>query len=365
MNWIEKMNKFGHEKTPFLFLIDFLGQNGIVCPLDKAEDEVFFFQINESNNSSKNISNQNFYNRNFNDYSENYLKNLSQKYNLKTLTQKAQNYTWKTQKPDFQAYSNAFNLVQTHLQRGDSYLLNLSAPTLIETDLYFEEIFLLANAKYKILYQDQFMCFSPESFIKINQKNEICTFPMKGTINAQIPNAQQIILDDQKELAEHYTIVDLMRNDLSQIAKKVRVKDFRYIDKIITQHKNLLQVSSHIEGILPKNYRKNLGDMFHKLLPAGSISGAPKPKTLDIIQEAEDFFYLENGKKYQRNFYTGIGGMYDGQCLESCVLIRFLEKEKIDFYTQNIYFKSGGGITSQSDLLAEYQELCDKVYLPF
>ncbi len=345
------MNKLGTEKKPFLFLIDFLGNDAVVYPLDEAQERGLFFKSD-------------FFDNTF---------SLQQKYSSELLAQKAQNYIWKTQKPDFEHYQNAFSLVQKHLQRGDSYLLNLSAPTQIETDLTFEEIFLLANAKYKIFYKNfdkkenekkhnEFMCFSPESFIKISAERQICTFPMKGTINADVPDAQNIILENQKELAEHYTIVDLMRNDLSQIAKKVRVKNFRYIEKIITQNKNLLQVSSHIEGILPKNYHKNLGTIFQKLLPAGSISGAPKPKTLSIIQEAE-----QNFVGYNRNFYTGVGGVYNGNSLESCVMIRFLEKS-FDQKNQNqekIFFKSGGGITAQSILIEEYQELCDKVYLPF
>ena len=64
---------------------------------------------------------------------------------------------------------------------------------------------------------------------------------MKGTIDAGIPGAEELILNDQKEMAEHVTIVDLIRNDLSQIANKVIVSNFRYIDEIKTNQKHLLQ----------------------------------------------------------------------------------------------------------------------------
>jgi len=88
-----------------------------------------------------------------------------------------------------------------------------------------------------------------------------------------------------------------------------------------------------------------------QLLPAGSITGAPKSKTVEIIAKAEN---------YKRNYYTGIFGVYDGNTLESAVMIRFIEK---DF--GQLYFKSGGGITSMSDPVKEYDELIQKIYVPF
>ena len=173
---------------------------------------------------------------------------------------------------------------------------------------------------------------------------------MKGTIDAAIPQAAEKILNDPKEMAEHNTIVDLLRNDISQIARNVRVKKLRYIDKISSQDKALLQVSSEIEGNLKPGFRDNLGTQFFKLLPAGSISGAPKPKTIEIIQNAESS---------KRSYYTGVAGIYDGQNLDSCVMIRYIEKER-----GKLYFRSGGGITFMSDPDKEYKELLQKIYVP-
>lgn len=90
--------------------------------------------------------------------------------------------------------------------------------------------------------------------------------------------------------------------------------------------------------------------MLFKLLPAGSISGAPKPETVRIIREAE-------GQK--RGFYTGIAAYWDGYKLDSCVLIRFLEQTP-----NGMRYWSGGGITAYSDVQQEYKELKEKVYLP-
>jgi para-aminobenzoate synthetase component 1 len=86
------------------------------------------------------------------------------------------------------------------------------------------------------------------------------------------------------------------------------------------------------------------------MLPAGSITGTPKKSSVQIIEEVE---------QYKRGYYTGIFGIYDGKSLDSAVMIRFIQKEKEDFF-----YKSGGGITSDSNAHLEYQELIDKIYIP-
>jgi para-aminobenzoate synthetase component 1 len=109
-------------------------------------------------------------------------------------------------------------------------------------------------------------------------------------------------------------------------------------------------VSSQISGDLPKNYTENIGDILFTLLPAGSISGAPKKKTLEIIAKTEN---------YERGFYTGIFGIFDGKNLDSCVLIRFIENQN-----GQLVYKSGGGITFMSEAEKEYDEMLKKVYVP-
>jgi para-aminobenzoate synthetase component 1 len=173
---------------------------------------------------------------------------------------------------------------------------------------------------------------------------------MKGTIEANIPNAKERILRDSKEMAEHIMIVDLMRNDLAMVAKDVKVESFRYIDKIRAGDKELLQVSSKITAKLPIDWRDNLGTIIDRLLPAGSITGTPKISTVEIINDIEN---------YDRGFYTGVFGIFDGQNLYSAVMIRFIEKDG-----KKLYYKSGGGITIDSDTFSEYNELIDKIYIP-
>ena len=159
-----------------------------------------------------------------------------------------------------------------------------------------------------------------------------------------------MLINDEKELAEHHTIVDLIRNDLSMVASDVKVERFRYIDRISTNQGELLQMSSEISGKLPENYQQSIGSIIAQMLPAGSICGAPKPKTVEIIKAAEP---------YNRGYYTGIFGVFDGQNLDSCVLIRYLEQDG-----DELTFKSGGGVTFLSDCKTEYNELIQKVYVP-
>lgn len=246
-------------------------------------------------------------------------------------------------------YKSKFNLVQEGLKRGDSFLVNLTAETPIETDASFMQIYHNASALYKLQVQDQFVVFSPECFIQIRDQ-KIYSYPMKGTSSAT-EQGPEILLNDPKEQAEHATIVDLIRNDLSQVAFPIRVDRYKYIEEIKTHEGNLWQMSSVISGDIMPQFQGKLGQILQALLPAGSITGAPKTSTIRIIKRAE---------MYDRGFYTGIMGKFDGRNLDSGVMIRFIEQQG-----QQKIFKSGGGITIQSDPLKEYEELIQKVYLPF
>jgi para-aminobenzoate synthetase component I len=250
---------------------------------------------------------------------------------------------------DFQDYQKKFNAVQEHIKAGNTYLLNLTQPTHIETPYTLKEIYTMAYAPYKVRIKNQFVSFSPEPFITI-KNNTIHSYPMKGTIDASLPNAIQTILMDPKELAEHTMIVDLLRNDLGIVAKNIRVKKFRFITTIDTGSKKLHQVSSHICGKMDNNWRENIGTILKALLAAGSISGTPKKRTIEIIEETE---------AYERGYFSGVFGHYDGKDLYSAVAIRFIENTNGTFV-----YKSGGGLTCESNCEKEYQEMIDKIYIP-
>jgi para-aminobenzoate synthetase component 1 len=246
-------------------------------------------------------------------------------------------------------YKPKFDFVMDRLLYGDSFLTNLTIKTKIESDLDIRQLFDICKAKYKLWLKDSFLVFSPETFVKIHD-GMIFSYPMKGTIGAAIPGAETIILSDKKEMAEHVTIVDLIRNDLAMIAEDVHVSRFRYIDRVRTHGKDLLQVSSEIRGTLLPAFAADPAGSFLSLLPAGSVSGAPKNRTLEVIRQAE---------KEERGYYTGICGFFDGHTLDSGVMIRFIEQAG-----RHLYYRSGGGITTQSEAIAEYKEAQDKIYVP-
>ncbi len=310
------MNKLASQKEPFLFVLSYDLKEQFIQPLSQLDKDIFF-----------KIANQ-----------RNYPKMPRQK-----------DYYLTKSPLDFQQYQQAFTKVLEEIRFGNTYLLNLTFQTPIETNLNLKEIFTYAKAKYKLYFKDKFICFSPEKFIEIID-NQIATYPMKGTIETSIPNAKEKILSNRKEMAEHVMVVDLMRNDLGMIGTEVKVEEFRYVEKIKAGNKELLQVSSKITAKLPTNWHESLGDLLQKILPAGSITGTPKKSTIQIINNIEN---------YERKFYTGVFGLFDGENLYSAVMIRFIEKRE-----EKLFYKSGGGITIDSNAKSEYEELIDKVYLP-
>ncbi len=316
--FIGTMTDLLRKNKPIFFMIDFDLEYPFVCEMDQAAAKGIFFEVEG-------------------------LKN----HDLQPLVVK--DFAFRSNPIDFQTYKHSFDLVMENIYHGNTYLLNLTFPTQVEANFSLRKIFSSVKARYKLLIKDDFVLFSPESFIRIKGKR-VYTYPMKGTIDASVPDAKNRILSDKKELFEHYTVVDLLRNDLAMMSTHVEVKRFRYIDLVHTHKGDILQVSSEIEGILPDNWRDTFAEHLVQMLPAGSISGAPKKKTVEIIHQAE----ID-----KRGFYTGIFGIHLAGQIITAVNIRFIEKQG-----QNFIFRSGGGITAFSDAQKEYNELIQKVYVP-
>jgi para-aminobenzoate synthetase component 1 len=249
----------------------------------------------------------------------------------------------------FEEYAHKFEIVKRGLTHGDSFLTNLTVGVEVNCNDTFEELYALCDAKYKLLIPNEFVCFSPERFVRIID-DCIYAYPMKGTIDATIANAENLLMNSYKEKCEHNTIVDLLRNDLSMVSDNVHVSRYRYIDRIKTHNGEILQTSSEIAGELTPDWHSRLGNIIFKLLPAGSICGAPKPATLKLITDAE---------QSPRGWYTGVWGYYDGTTLDTAVMIRCLARRN-----GKTYFHSGGGITINSCAEDEYNEVLQKIYLP-
>ncbi len=323
MEWLcckdgfKHINKLGKSRTPFLFIISYNKEKIFVKPLDSLDHDILYKLEDIRNYPVKKIDKE---------------------------------FTFSSSPVSFLQYKKAFEHILVEIRSGNTYLLNLTFQTSIESSLNLKEIFTYARAKFKLYFKGEFICFSPERFIEIKE-NTIATYPMKGTIDANLEKAKKQILDNEKEMAEHVMIVDLMRNDLGIVGSKVKVEKFRFVEKIKAGNKELLQVSSKITAQLAQNWKDNIGNILNKLTPAGSITGTPKKSTVNIIA------HIEN---YERGFYTGVFGVFDGSELHSGVMIRFIEKQG-----NKLVYKSGGGITIDSDPKSEYDELISKVYLPF
>jgi para-aminobenzoate synthetase component 1 len=314
----ETLNAFGREGRPCFFAVDFDARSPFVCALDCCREEGIRYAIHSAGNSD-----------------------APGRLEKKILFEK--------RPVSFDEYGRAFNLVREELRQGNTYLVNLTFPTPVTTNLTLEEIFVHSRAPYKLFFKDRFVVFSPEEFVVI-RGNRISTCPMKGTISAALPDARRRLLENKKELAEHVTVVDLLRNDLGMVARRIAVARWRYVDEVRTHEGRLLQASTEIVGELEAGWQNRLGDILRLLLPAGSVTGAPKKKTVEIIRRVET---------YERGFYTGVFGVFDGRDLASGVMIRFLERSG-----GGLVYKSGGGITMDSEVNAEYRELTEKVYVP-
>ena len=156
-------------------------------------------------------------------------------------------------------YQKKFEVIQHHLTHGNSFLANLTIRTPIHTDYSLQEIFHRSNSKYAIYIPDKMVCFSPETFVQYGQ-GMLSSNPMKGTISGTIPDAENVILNDYKETAEHCTIVDFVRSELSRVGTHVAVTDLRYIDTLETSKGAVLQVSSRIETqVFPRSEERRVG----------------------------------------------------------------------------------------------------------
>jgi para-aminobenzoate synthetase component 1 len=318
--WVHQMDEYYAAHKPFLAIIAFNREEGQVFEVKSCADQRIYFNINGHANFSNDVVD---------------VSKLSMTIQPMTIPE----------------YANRFYRIQREMEHGNTYLLNLCAATILDGNIDLLSLFHQSKAAYRLFFKDEFIVFSPESFVKWCG-DTLTSYPMKGTIDAAIPDAGKKLQSDEKEIAEHYTIVDLIRNDLGSVCDDIQVPRFAYLEEIETSKGPVLQMASEIKGIIAEEFIKSPGKLFYQLLPAGSISGAPKFKTLEIIEEVEVM---------DRGYYTGIMIHFDGQDIDSGVMIRFIEKDRNGGY----WYKSGGGITHKSSLIKEYDELIQKIYLPF
>jgi anthranilate/para-aminobenzoate synthase component I len=244
-------------------------------------------------------------------------------------------------------YKKLIEKTKEYITDGEIYEINLSRPFLIESekrDFNLDFFFNLYKfnpapyAAYLSLSSELHLCsLSPECYLK-KENNQISTYPIKGTRkrfadNLDLDLAQKKDLKNSiKEKAEHLMVVDIQRNDLGRICKagSIKVKDLFTIHSL----KNIYHMISEITGELKDDL--DIFDILKATFPSGSITGAPKIKTMQIIRELEPF---------PRGFYTGSLGFIkpNGDSIFS-ILIRTL-----GISGNKILLNTGGGIVYDSE----------------
>ena len=270
----------------------------------------------------------------------------------------AQEFKIKTSVSDnlsFIDYKSKFDKVMKYINAGDCYQINLSKKFEVDTEgdswyLYkkFRDINKSPFMAY-LLYDDfEILSGSPERFIK-SQDGIVTTRPIKGTrvrgSNKELDNKNaNELLNSVKDQSENLMIVDLLRNDLSMNCEVGSIN----VDELfaIESYPNVHHLVSTISGILKKE--SNNIKLFSDSFPGGSITGAPKIRATEIIDELEE---------HSRDLYCGSVCYFSFHgSMDSNVAIRSMVHNN-----QKLYFYSGGGLTAGSNVDEEFQEIEDKV----
>jgi len=259
-----------------------------------------------------------------------------------------------TSNMDSQAYQIAFEKIKCYLKEGDSYQVNLAqrfaSPYQGSPWVAYRTLRELNPAPFSAfmnLPEMQILSSSPERFLKVTERI-VETKPIKGT-RPRCQEAEQdqkqkkYLLQSTKDRAENLMIVDLLRNDISKCCRQgsVKVPKLFDIESFATVH----HLVSTVQGVLADN--QHALDLLKNCFPGGSITGAPKIRSMEIIEELEP---------NRRGVYCGSIGYigFDGN-MDSNIAIRTLVCSN-----QVIRFWAGGGIVNDSVLEEEYQESFDK-----
>ena len=251
-------------------------------------------------------------------------------------------------------YDEAFQKVKSHILEGDVYQLNLTHQ--LESNFSGSSIDLftrLANknpapmSAYLSGDNQEIISCSPERFLRL-EGNKLETFPIKGTITRGKNNKEDRIkveelLASEKEKAELNMITDLLRNDMGMVSKvgTVKVEKHREIMKL----PNIIHTYSHISGELKEDFQPF--EAFLKMFPGGSITGCPKKRAMEIIDEIEPM---------PRGVYTGcVGYLSDNGNMDFNIAIRTIIRKD-----DKLYLGVGGGIVADSVNESEYQETMQK-----
>ena len=266
----------------------------------------------------------------------------------------SQPITLLSEKMHFDAYQNKYQKIIAALEAGDTYQVNFTKRIALESNASALALYQCIKQQQKVefsayfpFYPKQILSFSPELFFK-KEGDTITVKPMKGTA-ARSENitkdkqAYQFLQKDHKNRAENLMIVDLLRNDLASFCEIGSVEVTQAF--AIESYQSIYQMTSTIKGKVNSNI--SFLKILNKLFPCGSITGAPKRRTMEIIHQLED----------KRGVYTGAMG-YIMPNNDMCFNVAIRTLELLDNKAQ---IGVGGGITIQSKLSEEWQEMNDKI----
>ena len=249
-------------------------------------------------------------------------------------------------------YDHSVRRIQELIAAGDTYQVNYSFPltSSFEGDAlaWYRDLCIAQGAEYSVyldLGRYQVLCLSPELFFE-RRGNHVTTRPMKGTVRrgrwpAEDRELAHWLANSEKDRAENVMIVDLLRNDLGKVSVPGSVHVSSLFD--LERFETVWQMTSTVESTLQDG--TSLVDLMRALFPCGSITGAPKIRTMQIIRELE---------RFPRGAYTGAIGLLKpgGDCVFN-VAIRTVV---IDTETGLATFGVGGGVTIDSTAEREYEE---------
>ncbi|MDN3610216.1 aminodeoxychorismate synthase component I [Vibrio ostreicida] len=254
-----------------------------------------------------------------------------------------------------QNYTHKFNRVQEYLRSGDCYQINLAqrfkAPYSGSEWHAYQKLEAVNKGPFSAFIrteQGAIISVSPERFLKLNNR-EIETKPIKGTrprhVDKTLDEAEATALSQsEKDQAENLMIVDLLRNDIGKVAQPGTVHVPKLFD--IESFPAVHHLVSTIRATLASQYSAT--DLLRASFPGGSITGAPKIRAMEIIEELEP---------HRRSAYCGsIGYISRHGAMDTSITIRTLIAEKAQ-----IYVWAGGGLVADSKSNAEYQETLDKL----
>lgn len=260
----------------------------------------------------------------------------------------------------FEDYARGISAIKDYISTGDTYEVNYTYDWNVVYPFDGLELYKSLLKRQKTPYNayiknsyEEILSFSPELFFEV-EDGKIFTKPMKGTIKRGKDEKEdsaniEFLKNDIKNRAENVMIVDLLRNDLSKIAKTGTVKVPKLFD--IETHKTLHQMTSEITAEIRDGV--SLYDIFDAIFPCGSITGAPKIRTMEIIDE------LEYGL---RNVYCGAIGLITPQKMIFSVPIRILQRP----CGCNVFkYRSGGAVVWDSSAEEEWSETIIKTSFLF